>query len=190
MQVGPAKEGTIRAINIAGLSDQAKSELMARLPVHEGDTFSPDVMKKVGEAVSAFDEHLSIGSFGTGQGDVTLQISAPRSMSSFVSAVPLPTPPPGAIRVGGNTQQTKLITQPKPVYPPLAKEARISGVVQLSAIIGKDGTVKNLSVISGHPLLVQAAMDAVRQWVYEPTLLNGEAVDVMTQIDVNFTLSQ
>jgi TonB family protein len=94
------------------------------------------------------------------------------------------------IRVAGSVQQAKLLRQPRPVYPPLAKQARISGVVKLDAIIGKDGTVQNLKVSSGHPLLVPASMEAVKQWVYQPTLVNGEAVEVVTQIDVNFTFSQ
>jgi protein TonB len=87
-------------------------------------------------------------------------------------------------------QQTKLVSQPRPVYPPEAKQAHIQGVVQLSATIAKDGTVRNPEVISGHPMLVQAALDAVRQWVYQPTLLNGQPVEVITQVDVNFTLAQ
>jgi protein TonB len=120
-------------------------------------------------------------------------------IGSVPTAAPPPPPPPPAapkpvalqrIRVGGNVQQAKLIRQPKPIYPPLAKQARISGVVKLNAIIGKDGTIQNLTVASGHPLLVPAAMEAVKQWVYAPTLLNGEPVEVVTQIDVNFTLSQ
>ena len=65
-----------------------------------------------------------------------------------------------------------------------------SRVVRLNAIIGKDGTIQNLQVASGHPLLVPSALEAVKQWVYKPTLLNGEPVEVITQIDVNFTLSQ
>ena len=65
-----------------------------------------------------------------------------------------------------------------------------TGVVKLGAIISKDGTIQHLEVISGHPLLVPAALEAVKQWVYQPTLLNGEPVEVQTQIDVNFTLSQ
>jgi len=121
-----------------------------------------------------------------------------RAPGSFVGGVPLSntavasTAPaiPGAIRVGGNVQQNMLVEQPHPVYPPLAKEARISGVVTLNAIIGKDGHVENLTVVSGHPLLVPAALDAVKNWVYKPTLLNGEPVQVQTTIDVNFTLSQ
>jgi len=103
---------------------------------------------------------------------------------------PKPPPPPSRIRVGGNVAAASLIRQPKPVYPPLAKQARIQGVVRLNAIIGKDGTIQNLTVASGHPLLVPAAMEAVKQWLYKPTLLNGEPVEVVTTVDVNFTLSQ
>ena len=71
-----------------------------------------------------------------------------------------------------------------------SEQARISGVVHLNAVIAKDGTIQDLKVISGHPLLVPSALEAVKQWVYQPTLLNGEPVEVQTQIDVNFTLSQ
>jgi protein TonB len=104
----------------------------------------------------------------------------------------LPPPPketPKRIRVGGQVQQARLINQPHPVYPPLARQARIQGTVRLQAIIAKDGSIVELQVISGHPLLVQAALDAVRQWRYQPTLLNGEPVEVVTTIDVVFTLS-
>jgi protein TonB len=83
-----------------------------------------------------------------------------------------------------------LVSQPRPVYPPLAKQARIQGVVRFTAIIGRDGTIQNLTLVSGHPLLVSAAQEAVKQWRYKPTLLNGEPVEVVTQIDVNFTLNQ
>ena len=114
------------------------------------------------------------------------------------SAAPPPPPPPveqkkatvQRIRVGGQVQQANLIRQPKPIYPPLAKQARIQGVVRFNAIIGKDGTIQNLQLMSGHPLLVPAAEEAVKQWLYKPTLLNGEPVEVATVIDVNFTLSQ
>src|SRR5262245_26087725 len=115
------------------------------------------------------------------------------------SAAPPPPPPvkvveapkpPQRIRVGGNVQAAMAIRAPKPAYPPLAKQARIQGVVRLNAIIGKDGTIQDLKAASGHPLLVPAALEAVKQWLYKPTLLNGEPVEVVTVIDVNFTLSQ
>src|SRR5438105_2883884 len=104
-------------------------------------------------------------------------------IGSVPSAAPPPPPPPPEkkapatpkrITIGGNVQQAKLIRQPKPVYPPLAKQARISGVVHLAAVISANGTIQDLKVISGHPLLIPAALDAVKQWVYQPTLLNGE----------------
>lgn len=104
----------------------------------------------------------------------------------------LPPPPkeaPKRIRVGGQVQTAKLINKVQPIYPPLAKQARIQGTVRLQAIIAKDGAIVELQVLSGHPLLVQAALDAVRQWRYHPTLLNGEPVEVVTTIDVVFTLS-
>src|SRR5215831_18579513 len=74
-----------------------------------------------------------------------------------------PPPPPKRITIGGNVQQAKLVRQPKPVYPPLAKQARISGVVHLAAVISANGTIQDLKVISGHPLLIPAALEAVKQ---------------------------
>ena len=117
-------------------------------------------------------------------------------IGSVPSAAPPPPPKevvkviPKSIRVGGNVQAAKLVRQPKPAYPPLAKQARIQGTVRFNAVIGKDGTIQNLTLVSGHPLLIPSAQDAVRQWVYQPTTLNGEPVEVVTTIDVNFTLSQ
>jgi len=83
-----------------------------------------------------------------------------------------------------------LVNKVTPVYPPLARQTRISGTVRLHAIISKNGSIQSLEVISGHPLLVRAAMDAVQQWRYKPTLLNGEPVEVDTTIDVIFSLNQ
>ncbi len=93
------------------------------------------------------------------------------------------------IRVGGLVQQNLAVTRVPPVYPEQAKKARIQGVVRLEATISPEGRVTNLKVISGHPLLVQSSLDAVRQWQYKPTLLYGEAVEVITTVDVNFTLN-
>jgi protein TonB len=105
-------------------------------------------------------------------------------------APPPPKPNVSRIRVGGAVQNAKLVNRVQPIYPPLARQTRISGTVKLHAIIGKNGNVDQLQVVSGHPLLVQAALDAVRQWRYQPTLLNGEPVDVDTEIDVIFSLAQ
>jgi periplasmic protein TonB len=101
-----------------------------------------------------------------------------------------PTAPSAPLRVGGTVQMAKLIRKVIPEYPSLARAARISGVVHLVGIIAKDGTIRNLQLIGGHPMLARAAMQAVEQWVYEPTLLNGEPVEVIAPIEVSFTLGR
>ncbi|HME59518.1 MAG TPA: energy transducer TonB [Terracidiphilus sp.] len=107
-----------------------------------------------------------------------------------VKAPPPPKVTPKRVMVGGNVQAARLVNKVQPLYPPLARQTRISGTVKLHAIIGKDGSVQQLQMVSGHPLLVQAALDAVKQWRYQPTLLNGEPVEVDTEIDVIFSLAQ
>ncbi len=96
--------------------------------------------------------------------------------------------PLARVRVGGVVQAGKLLRQVAPLYPEIAKQARISGQVRLEAVISKDGRIENLQVVSGHPMLVRAALEAVQRWIYRPTILNDEPVEVMTVIDVNFTL--
>jgi protein TonB len=111
-----------------------------------------------------------------------------------------PVPPPAAkpveaatrparLIVGGRVQDALIIHKVIPLYPPLARQTRISGTVRFTAIIARDGTIQNLTLVSGHPMLVPAATEAVRQWRYRPTLLNGEPVEVIAPIDVNFVLN-
>jgi protein TonB len=94
------------------------------------------------------------------------------------------------IRQGGDVMEARIINRVIPVYPALAKQMRLSGEVQLLGVIAQDGTVQKLQVISGHPLLVQSALDAVRKWVYRPTLLNGVPVEVVAPITVRFSLRE
>ena len=103
--------------------------------------------------------------------------------------MPKPRPAVQQIRVG-TMEPAMVISRPQPLYPQLAKQARIQGVVRLEAIISKNGTIERLQLLSGHPLLVPSALDAVKQWRYRPTILNGEPVEVVTTIEVHFTLSQ
>ena len=133
----------------------------------------------------------------------TVQLRARLAIGSISEAVTVaaqgipkpdqtPSAAPKPIRVGGNVQAANLVRQPKPVYPPDLKAQGVQGTVTLQAVIAKDGTIQSLSSISGavNQGLVTAAMDAVSQWRYKPTLLNGEPVEVTTNIDINFTLSQ
>lgn len=106
---------------------------------------------------------------------------------------PAPPPPPTpsvrhTVPVSGGVIEGLLIHKITPIYPALARQMRLQGRVVIQATIDRDGTIQHLQVISGHPMLVPAAMDAVKQWRYRPYLLNHEPVDVETQITVNFTL--
>jgi protein TonB len=84
----------------------------------------------------------------------------------------------------------KLLRKVIPEYPALARSARISGVVRLIGTIGEDGAIRNLQLVSGHSLLARAAMEAVQQWIYKPTLLNGKPMEVIAPIEVTFSLGQ
>ena len=140
------------------------------------------------------DEEETIGS---------IPLPAASSANSLNLVVPLEPPPPPApvplpeptgtnpqLSISKGVQAAKLIFGPKPDYPRLAITTRVQGVVRMQAIIGAAGYVRNLQVLSGPPLLVKAAVDAVSQWRYQPTLLTGVPVEVATEIDVNFTLNQ
>src|SRR5271167_4637147 len=96
---------------------------------------------------------------------------------------------PQRVRVSQGVSQGLLVRQVKPTYPPLARQARIQGTVVLQALISKDGSITSLTLVSGHPMLAPSAIDAVKQWKYKPYLLNGEPVEVETEVQVNFTLA-
>ena len=114
-------------------------------------------------------------------------------LRSILGNTPAPARPNVApqrrFRISGGVSQGLLVHEVKPRYPPLALSTRVQGAVVLQAVIARDGTISNLRLYSGHPLLARAALDAVSQWRYRPYLLNGEPVEVETQITVTFTLS-
>lgn len=194
---------TVKGIEFAGLSADAEQELRRRLGVSERDSFSSADIQRISGIIREFDSHLSVGTrqmrpAADGPVETSLIISAspgpqvqllPQVAST--AAADFPPAPPGVqrIRVGGNVQAANLVTKVTPLYPPLAKQARIQGTVRFNALIGKDGAIQSLQLVTGHPLLVAVSQDAVKQWVYRPTLLNGNPVEVVTVIDVNFTLS-
>jgi protein TonB len=99
-----------------------------------------------------------------------------------------PTPVVAPVRIS-HMSEGDLLRKILPVYPPLARSARIQGSVVLQAVISRQGNIENLRMLSGHPMLVPAAIEAVRQWRYRPYVLNNEPVEVETQITVNFSLA-
>lgn len=138
------------------------------------------------------------GSIFTGQGGGSIVDSLVHSMTrteappvqATVVREPERAKPIVRSRVGGNVQDALVISRKIPEYPAMARAMRVEGKVVFQAVIGTAGTIQQLQLVSGHPLLVQAAMDAVRQWRYRPTMLNGDPIEVDTMISVNFTLNR
>jgi TonB family protein len=209
-----APQVRLARIDTSRLPEDLAQKVSDALPVHVGDEFGNGQFEKAVEAVRALDEHLTLFAAGKGS-DRTLFVTVRQEGARVVSGgaveglvggvpgmvlqeqaatAPAVLPPPAngveRIRVGGNVQSMNLTRKVTPLYPPLAKQARIQGVVRFTALIGTDGSVINLQLVEGHPLLVSSAQEAVQQWQYKPTLLNGNPAEVVTQIDVNYTLSQ
>jgi protein TonB len=113
-------------------------------------------------------------------------------IGGIISSTPVAVPKvatPQRVRVSQGVVSGLKVRDVKPNYPPLARQARIQGTVVLHAVISKEGSIENLTLVSGHPMLAPAAIDAVKQWKYKPYLLNGEPVEVDTEVQVNFTLA-
>jgi TonB family protein len=185
--------GTVERV-ILRVPEALKQKLEGRLTLRLGDPITPDSISNLTAAVKEIDEHLTVGVQRLSMTDKrtsSVIISLPENQALF--ALPAEgqasATPPGKIRVGGNVQAANLIKKETPVYPPLAKQARIQGVVRFTVTIGKDGTVQDVQLVSGHPLLVASAQAAVWQWQYKPVLLNGQPVEVVTTVDVNYTLT-
>jgi len=186
--------GVLKQIRIAGLSPEASEDLLRRLPAREGERITADMVGQVQAMVKEVDGHLMVY-WSENSGETTLLIALPPEggmlqQRSFAVPAAAPSADTQRIRVGGNVQRANLLHSVQPAFPPLAKAARITGVVRLNVTLGREGTVQQIEVVSGHPLLVPPAMEAVRQWVYRPTLLNGQPVEVVTQVEVNFTLRE
>ena len=181
---------TIGAPDLSQAPAALRDQLSAALKPWEGQQIALRQLPDIEAAIRNVDSDLRSNASFDKDGKLVL---APRLSTepAASSAVPETLAPSGGmrIRVGGNVQATNLVQRVLPVYPPDAKQARIQGKVRFNAVIGTDGHVKELQLVSGHPMLVDAARDAVAQWLYRPTLLNGNPVEVATMIDINFTLA-
>jgi periplasmic protein TonB len=151
----------------------------SRIPNHVAS--GPDVVQPNAATV--------VGPIGSG-------MQGPGVPGGIISMMPAPPPPPAPPShsvperplVVSSLKLADAISQPKPQYPPMARAAHIEGAVVLSAVIARDGSIERLHVVSGHPWLAQAALDAVRQWRYRPYILNGASVEMETQITVVFRM--
>jgi len=169
----------------------APAKVPDRLVQGVEDVGGPPSLSGAGSAYSDFPDGVGRGVIG-GLDDGTRAMLPPPPVER---AEPVRRDPPAAaaiprITMGGLVLEGKLLHKVMPVYPVLARVARISGLVRLVGVVGTDGYIRKLDVVGGHPLLVDAAVNAVRQWVYRPTMLNGTPVEVIAPIDVTFRLNQ
>jgi len=130
-----------------------------------------------------------VGDIGAVGGTGTSRRNILGALGPSVEVAPPPVPAPSHPMRISQGAEANLIHRVQPVYPPIARQVRVQGAVELRAIISKAGTIENLVVLRGHPMLAAAASEAVRQWRYRPYLLNNEPVEVETDITVNFVLS-
>jgi protein TonB len=133
------------------------------------------------------EKEAPVSSFGVA-GMEGLAGSGSNEMSNMFRGNTVKAAPPKKVTISAGVSQGMLLQKTVPVYPPIAKAARVQGTVVLQATISKTGTIENLQVVSGPAMLQQAAMDAVKQWRYRPYLLNNEPVEVDTTVNVIFTL--
>jgi TonB family protein len=173
----PAEMGTVKQIDLR-VPDALRQKIESRVRLQAGDQLTPAALNDLVAAARELDEHLRVG------------VQAAPDKTGSVVTISLENGPPQRIRVGGNAQQANLVEKVIPRYPAQAKQDHVEGKVRFSVLIGKDGHVQNVELISGEPVLADAAKEAVEKWVYKPTLLNGQAVEVLTQVDVNFTLAR
>ncbi len=143
----------------------------------------------VGPIDTAADVPVVLGIPGASVGPTTtLPAFTLAPVVEIVKPAPAPVVNTKPVLVGGDVLAAKLLKRVIPPYPVLARQTHVQGTVHLLGIVAKDGRVQNLRVLDGHPLLWKAALDAVSQWIYSPTILNGQPVEVEAPIDVNFTL--
>ncbi len=197
--VAPSRPPAVKVVAV----ERAGGSTRAALPAEASKVFvEPSRIPKGIVTVADPDPGEPVGGVST-DGFIWSDSAAPlaRFMGGTAAAAAHLTPPPAPakdpakasprapLRVGGNVLEASLVHRVVPVYPPIARAMRISGTVHLIGVIGRDGTVQRLQLVDGHPLLTQAALDAVRQWIYRPTLLNGDPVEVVAPIEVKFLLN-
>ncbi len=154
-----------------------------RVPPSGTTVMAGPVLPSQTESNSGPHDPTTIGDIGRGNSELFALLGSRGPVAPIIERTI-----PKRWRVSGGVEQGLLVSNVKPVYPKIAREAGVQGDVVLQAVIGKDGRIENLHAVSGNPLLIKSALDAVQQWRYRPYLLNGEPVEVETQITVRFTV--
>ncbi len=185
----------VTAITVTGLSDSARDELLAKLPVHVGDIVGAVDLMNMMRVMKEYDEHLTYAGV-IGPNSMTIRIAAPGSSGSaaLTSPVAVFQPaqtflPDGVFRPGGGVTAPTVIYKAEPAYSDQARAARLQGTVVLYVIVGPDGVARNITVQKGVGMgLDEKAVEAVSQWKFSPGRKDGQPVPVEAYIEVNFRL--
>jgi TonB family protein len=187
------KSFVVEGLDLSSLPQLLRDKVTAANLIREGEIMEWSRFRDIEQGLKAIDSHLRLTGAIKNDKTVRMRVSLASENPTLKPQIEANPPhqdgtPPQRIRVGGNVQAANLILKVTPIYPSDAKAAHVQGVVRMNVEIGRDGHVTHIELVSGPPLLVPTAMDAVKQWVYRPTLLNGQPVEVLTVVDVNFTL--
>jgi len=186
----------VQEIDVSALPESLQGMVREKLTPFQGRHYSREVNQEIASLLKDLDRHLIVMPLAqsppTAPGaDYPLRLFV-RLLDEPQGIPAQPSPPatPGVqrIRVGEGVQASGLLFKVEPEYPPMARAARISGVVRFNVVIGADGRIQHMTLVSGHPLLVPAAQEAVRQYRYRPVLLNGQPVEVVTVVEVPFAM--
>jgi TonB family protein len=184
-------------IEVAGLSDAARAQLLASLPVHEGDDWNAQTLALVRTAASQFDSHLTVSAMRSVNGAMTLRLGVNAGTASvsvgygMAGAMPLASSnvPGGVYSVGNGTSAPSVLSKVDPQYTEEARTAKYRGSVLLSIVVNSQGQADNIAVVRSLGMgLDEKAIEAVQQWRFRPGTNNGVPVNVRAQIEVNFNL--
>jgi len=168
--------------NIANGRLRTPSRIPAKVQMIKEEDDAPPAVATTGGVVGGVPGGIPGGQLGGVIGGIISSSSSPAA----VPTLPKPVPTVQRVRVSAGVTNGRLIYRVEPTYPPVAQQAHIQGAVVLAALIDRGGNIQSLQVVSGHPLLVRAAIDAVKQWRYQPLLVNGQPIEVETTVTVNF----
>jgi TonB family protein len=187
-----AADGLLLKIEVGDFAPEIKAKIEMAVAPFIGRSMSRDVMREILAAVLPIEKQMGIAEQRdplTGNSTLKLmKTPAPQRIGLDLTTAFPPDSSQRRITVPQADMQANLIQQPDPVYPALGKQVRIQGTVKFAILISTEGNIQGVVLMSGHPLLVQAALEAIRQTTFRPMLLNGEPVQVVTTADVNFVL--
>jgi len=176
-------------IDVTLLPAVLRGRVLKAITLHEGQTVTAADLIGAVEAARAVDEHIRCKVLNDEDGTVSIHAGLSVAWGCCFQAFGETASVPKRVRVDENVETKKLIRKTAPPYPELARSAGIREPVKFRAVIGKYGCVQNVNLISGHPFLVREAEDAVMNWLYRPTLVDGEPVEVLTTIEVDFAVN-